>query len=291
MRLMQIVEGFQKNVLYHYTSGPGALAILQENRFRLNAYFGDSYRDDDLDPNRFYYLSTTRTVTGVYHRENPYGVLLVLDRDKIHQHYAIRPIEYYRLRRCDRAEAEDRIVTNKPYIENARDYILEAHIGRAEEKPIYHGRWDYLLAKAYFEAKKHGIPAYYYSNMNDWKLLRKDRAEVPDAKKMYSHERDVRLRFAKNRGPQFPRSRSALATWVEVYHKDAPEHLSDEGQHLVYRLRYVWSTNEAYRRLANDIHNEKRKPTASLRNLILVFRELGIRKPQQYIDYLKNKWH
>lgn len=286
---MQLLERDFPNVLYHFTSAYNALSILKANAFRLNAYFGTGYQDDDLDPKRFYYLSTTRTALGKYHRRAPSGVLIVIDRDKIQQNYAIRPMEYFRSRSGDRSEAEDRIVANAPRIENARKYIAEIHIGIAKEKDQYASKWDYLLLKVYFEAKKQGIPVYFYENMNDWQLLRKNRAVVPDVQGLYGRGRLERIETAKNRMPQFPRE-DWLAPWVELYYKTDEETLSDRSKKYLYNIRYGWFSEESIRKLMNEIHNQKRNPTPALHNLIKIFRKLGIRQPKQYIDFLKTKW-
>lgn len=286
---MQLFERNFPNVLYHFTSAHGALSILKDNSFRLNAYFGQGYQPDDVDSKRFYYLSTTRSLTGAYHRRSPSGVLIVLDRDKIKQNHAIRPMEYYRSRGDDRSEAEDRIVANTPRIENARKYITEIHIGIAIEKDIYANKWDYLLLKAYFEAKKQGIPVYFYTNMNDWLLLRKDNAVVPDVQELYNRGRLERIENAKNRWPQFPRE-NWLDPWVELYYKNNEKDLSDRGKKTLYNLRYDWYPENIHRKLMNEIHNQKRNPSPVLHNLIKIFRKLGIRQPKQYVEYLTSKW-
>lgn len=289
VRLNELFEQIGPNVLYHYTiSAQNALSILQGNYFRLNAYFGTAYSKEDFDK-RFYYLSATRSKVGDYHVRSPRGVMFVLDRDKIQNNLHIKPLDYWRQRHMGKSEAEDRIVSDQPRIENARKYILEIHIGIEMTKSFNVSAHNYKFVKTYLLARQFGIPAFFYDNMKDWQAQAKSRAITPNVKELFNQERDERLARAKNPMPQFPRT-NWLAPWLELHHKNKKEDLSERGQKLLYELQYGWYTDDLHKRLAHDIHNEKRNPTPTLHKLIAAFRKLGIRQPKEYMEKMKTKW-
>jgi len=58
----------------------------------------------------------------------PFECFFVADRTKLKHNYTIDPVDYFRDSfSMRRSEAEDRLYTNEPMIENATSYILEIH--------------------------------------------------------------------------------------------------------------------------------------------------------------------
>ena len=289
MKLLELLEALGPNVLYHYTgSGHNALSILQNNYFRLNAYFGSSYSKEDFDK-RFYYLSATRSKVGDYHVRVPRGVMFVLDRDRIQNNLHIKPLDYWRMRNVGKSEAEDRIVSDNPQIENARKYILEVHVGIDMDKEFNISAHNVYYVKTYLLAKQLGIPAYFYNNMKDWQAQAKHRAVTPDVKAIFNQGREERLHRAKNPGITFSKS-NWIEPWLELHYKNDRTELSSQAKRALDNIIYRWMPGEAVRQFSNDIQNDKRNPSNSLHNLIKVFKELGIRQPAEYIEHLQKKW-
>jgi hypothetical protein len=113
-------------VVYHFTQLDNALSILKDKQFELSASFGS---DDDKFPHR-YYLSVAYAIK----ERNQKNVLFVMDGKKFNEKYKGEPYVYWSGFWTKSAnpndEAEERILSNEPYIkmEDPYDYIKEIHI-------------------------------------------------------------------------------------------------------------------------------------------------------------------
>ncbi len=93
--------------------------------------------DYKINKNKFFYLSTTRSKSSGFRKGDS---KIVLDGRKLKQRYKITPVDYWNWPKNDKQdtsayiysmkslEQEDRIVTDKPSIPNAKDYLLGIHI-------------------------------------------------------------------------------------------------------------------------------------------------------------------
>ncbi len=131
-----IVNEGASDILYHYIEPSYILKILENNKLTTIAAMG-SDSDYDINKNKFFYLSTTRSKSSGYKRTR---AKIVLDGRKIKQRYEITPVDYWQDEKSDKKskrsyirsmqslEQEDRIITDKPSIANAKNYILGIHI-------------------------------------------------------------------------------------------------------------------------------------------------------------------
>jgi hypothetical protein len=138
MKLKNILEDIisegASDIMYHFISPKYILDILQNDRLNTIAAMGDD-SDFAVNKNKFYYLSTTRSRSSGYRQA---AGKLVLDGRKLKQRYEFAPVDYFQKSKSDTSfsyinnmktlEQEDRIITDKPSIPNARKYILEIHI-------------------------------------------------------------------------------------------------------------------------------------------------------------------
>jgi hypothetical protein len=134
----QILNEGSSDILYHFTYISNLFNILKKNELSLTSTIG-SKSDYNVNKNRFYYLSTTRSKSSGYKKGD---VKIVLDGRKIKQNNKITPVDYWQLSKnrndydsesayssaLTSLEQEDRIVSDKPIIENAIKYIIEIHI-------------------------------------------------------------------------------------------------------------------------------------------------------------------
>ncbi len=268
-------------MLYHYVKRPNSLIeILRGNKFRLNAFFGDSYRGKDIGK-KYYYLSTTRSKLGSYHSQEHVvsGIMLVLDGAKLAQKYSGGPFDYWNDKYHD--EMEDRVLSNHPFIENAKDYITSIHILYQYDKGVDADGQQYL--RAYYEAKKSGIPTYFYNSRKAWLVQNTKHAIKPDLVDLW---RDKSISYA-SRVPK----KNYLARWVEPYFKKNVEDMTEPARDITYHLKYKrYAKNMLLPSLEVDVQNEKRNPTPTLRTLIAVMRKEGVRTLSEYLDILYDKW-
>ena len=169
------------DIVYHYTSPSAVINVLKTNKFNTSSNLGTT-ADAIRDKGRFFYFSTQRTKGSTGYGKDSIAVF-VLDGRKLMSRYKGFPLDYWgwSQKRSDyetqyqysqalsSKEMEDRIVTDKPYIENASDYIIEIHL-ELERFP--------LDTEDFLELKKYGAntPIYIYNDVNAWKLQDKRKA-------------------------------------------------------------------------------------------------------------------
>ena len=139
-----INEGLS-SVLYHYTGAWSVLSILEKDRFSCSAALG-SNSDNKLNKQKFFFFSMTRGKHGQtgYPRTHGSNTLsrIELNGEKLMQRYKGSPEDYWgrprdpndemygKMSPADKKhrmmadnEMEERILTDKPYIEKASAYI------------------------------------------------------------------------------------------------------------------------------------------------------------------------
>tara|TARA_R110000851_G_scaffold202477_1_gene354241 strand:+ start:1306 stop:2415 length:1110 start_codon:yes stop_codon:yes gene_type:complete len=128
------------DVVYHYTNGlERGAKILEQNRFMASGGFTKDV-ESELGKGKLYYFSTARTPANAYTGNYPQGVIFKLDGRALGQKYKGVPLDYWATKKrsskkaanpdpgeTEGFEAEDRILLDEPYIEDADRYIDEIH--------------------------------------------------------------------------------------------------------------------------------------------------------------------
>ena len=128
------------DVVYHYTNGVERGAkILEQNKFMASGGFTKDV-ESELGKGKLYYFSTARTPANAYTGNYPQGVIFKLDGRALAQKYKGVPLDYWATKKrsskkaanpdpgeTEGFEAEDRILLDEPYIEDADRYIDEIH--------------------------------------------------------------------------------------------------------------------------------------------------------------------
>jgi hypothetical protein len=128
------------DVVYHYTNGlERGAKILEDNRFMASGGFTKDV-ESELGKGKLYYFSTARTPANAYTGNYPQGVIFKLDGRALAQKYKGVPLDYWATSKrsskkaanpdpgeTEGFEAEDRILLDEPYIEDADRYIDEIH--------------------------------------------------------------------------------------------------------------------------------------------------------------------
>ena len=147
------------DVVYHYTSGiTKAAQILEENKFMASGGFTKEV-ETELGKGKLYYFSTARTPANSYTGNYPQGAIFKLDGRALAQKYKGAPVDYWadpergkssklaanvgKTGHIDAFEAEDRILLDEPYIEDADTYMDEIHFAI----PIYKKEKDMFSGK------------------------------------------------------------------------------------------------------------------------------------------------
>lgn len=177
-----LTEGLSKT-LYHYTNLRNIIKIINSNKINLSSSLGTSADQFGTSP---FFLSTTRSpqVDTGFDSHMPDRYRLVLDGEKLGHRFKGFPVDYWKKRSPnvfdkynmnpeDKArrmkldvEMEDRVISDKPYIENFNQYIKEIEILTDEEVL----KKNLNIYKKLIEiTEKNNIPVNIYLNKKDFR--------------------------------------------------------------------------------------------------------------------------
>jgi len=280
MHIIKLLERID-NVFYHATYAHSALEILKTNRLKLTSSIGtptdNNLRGGKAPP---YYLSLTRSKVGNYHVDWPSGIIIVLDRNTLRNNNIVRPVDYWgpEVKQMGKSEMEERLFSDKPYLENAIKYIKEFHV-LAKPNDNFNKRSGPDYRKLFIAAKKNKIPIYFYDDRDAWKLQNRYKSVKIPADFVKPQKRTPRITR-----PQ----RKYLKTYVELYYKSKTDDLSDAAKTLSYNIRrYSLDRNAVF--LA-DLHNSKSKPELGISAIVRIMKKEGLSTPIEFLDMLTNKW-
>ena len=158
-------EGTNRGEVYYYTNN--IKEILSSNKINLSSNLGS---DRDKFGNRYFFLSLSRTpgVNIGYGKNSNYR--LVLDGNKLNQNFKSIPVDYWKgnsVRYEVEYEYEDRIITDKPVINNISKYIIRIEIvtSSSYNETFYENYYKILEL-----AKQRNIPIFFYENKKDLRL-------------------------------------------------------------------------------------------------------------------------
>ena len=283
---MKTINSGISDVVYHFTQIGYATEILEDNKFALTFVSGAD--DNNNFKNKYYYLSTTRSKTGSFHRDSNIGVLLKLNGVKLRNNYVGNPVDYwgreFRKVAPHKNEMEDRIWSDKPFIEPAIKYIDEIHIyfiGNESMKSdkIYNDQMKRALRKLLLLAKKNRIPTYIYTDSQSANLLDKRKA-IPLTKiDLTSKPKEQHREYGM---------RDDVAPWMELYEKDNKNYFSKEPFGGAERKLRSLRSMDGFRGFEADVHNCKRG-TPAVHRLAKVLKKNNW-KLAEFYKFLQKKW-
>jgi hypothetical protein len=318
-----LTEGIS-DIVYHYTYVDHLLSILRTNRFATSSNLG-SVADSWKDKGRFFFFSTQRTKGLSGYGRNHGTVCIVLDGRKLNQRYKGHPTDYwnwstdpkeYKDKQTYRQallskENEDRIVTDEPFIENAKSYILEVHILAIRESD-HTAMVDNEEISAISSYSDGDFPIYYYITEQDYKLqnkaksvLPKDLGIVDDPNKWRSSERSMVYTFKKlapyiiasseqNKEPiEFILKRHLKSIGKEEMFDNIMKEIDEKAKNISYYRNQGYGNpfgDDAYNGMSADIHNNRGNPDTLYRDLLKIMvkdmRRIGAKNLK---DYMHNK--
>ena len=171
MQLHGLLNEMLSGDVYHYTSPNAILNILKTNKINLSSNLGGAA---DQYGNKPFFLSFSRTGSfklGYGKKGGDAKARIIFDGAKLNNRYKSMPVDYWGLKGTadinsrDSFEYEDRILSDKPTIDNALSYIkrIDMLIKDIERYPQYAIRFKQILELT----NEMNIPAYVYSNEKD----------------------------------------------------------------------------------------------------------------------------
>lgn len=297
------------DVLYHYTRVPGAAKILDSGKFYLSSSTGNSVEEKYAPPGKPFFLSTTRSKVGDYHRwTGSTGVMFNLDGRWLEQRYTVKPMDYWysgkspeTLKRgewktIDReykrsawdhpgsertSESEDRVFSSKNTIPITP--VTGVHIFYNEQDPdILTGPRGHELHQIISQCKAYGIPVYAYKSLEHWKTQNIRRSVDVDT---------VLQMTASAQPPENQRKPyTFMDSWIELIKKGKLADLSADANKLRYNIQWY---GDQINVLRNDLHNSAKPSSGDYENAVFVNRFMKynrLRDVGQLYAYLKDKW-
>ena len=173
--------------LYHITKMANAANIIATDKFELAE---QDESGEQLFPKFKNYLSTARGLTSSYIKGK---INLTMDKVLVifelnasalsDKGYVIKPMnDFLEIDDAENLELEDRILTNKPFINNAKSFIKTINLlhptnflDTFSQSGV---RKAYSINDAYKIFKDSGIPTFVFSNIKAFSLLDKRKAKL-----------------------------------------------------------------------------------------------------------------
>jgi hypothetical protein len=280
-------------ILYHKTGLANALQVIDSGEFLLSSSIGNDAESKLAVPGYPYYLSTTRSKVGDYHRwVGDTAVMFVMDGTAISQRYLVKPVDYWERMWAASPErtreSEDRIYSKRNTM--PINSVKEVHvlIKQQDERRSEEARQLLLKAKA------RGIKAYLYTDDKDWRLQNKAKAVDIGASgnllKGHRKEPTWMRRPVRGQGRgDDAYGRSSMLAWIELIKKQPGQPLTKAADKLRYNIQYY---SDAISSLKNDFFNSKR-PGNPEYPLVVKLGDYMTKNKMDFNDLqaaLKNKW-
>jgi hypothetical protein len=274
-------------VVYHYSPLHLALEIMQTNRFMLSVAFGTG-ADRDINKGNLYYFSFARSPDSSYEKH----AVFKLNGRKFNQRFKGEAVDYWG-KEWGKAELEDRLFANQPFIEDAASYIEEIHLLMPlvwyGTVPTVHQVTLDSAKELQTSAAGRGIPFFVYTEESAYQRLTKSKAtrnldkfEREYSKEYYIPKSDYVSRTGES---SYLRAYADVLDFV-LLGKGTKEDLSKSAKE---RLSTISQYDDTHRSLAADIHNHKADPHN--RNVIdhigQIMRKTGLNSPKELLDKVR----
>lgn len=244
-------------IVYHYAGVSAAAKILTTGVFQLSSVTGNSSEEQYAPPGYLYFLSTTRSKVGDYHRyTGSSAAMFVIDGNWLNRHYKTKAIDYWERswqhsNGTRTSESEDRVFSKTPEI--PINGVIAVHVLLKEQSENRSPEVRTIL----ITAKKQGISAYLYTDEKAWRLQDTRKAVTPgEAAKLLKGQQPKG--YTPSRPPTM-----YLEPWVELIYKNKKSDLTPRAEKLRYELVYYGSRRpDSDSNLGVDMSNA-RKPNST----------------------------
>jgi len=286
MQIKEIITESLSRIAYHYTNTASALKIIKTGVFELSSSLG-SIEQQYAPPGYNYFLSTTRTKMGNYHRSraSSYGVIFVLDGNWFNNHYVSRPIDYWENRNPQSnhhrdSEAEDRVFSKEATIPIGG--VVAMHV--LADPDQYHHHGNAIARELLIGAKIKGIQTYLYADFNSWANL--------DARKTIA---PTHLRGQRDKAWNRPkRKNSYMQHWIELMMINDQTKLSKRADQMRYSLQYTYDKQDAIGALATELSNARKPDSGQERaaavRIIAYMRQNKLNTVADFVNHIAAKW-
>lgn len=288
-----ILEESISDIVFHSTHMRHFVEILKTNTFTLSAAFSTG-AEVEINKNKFFFLSTTRTRTGKYHQGSSGIAFIKLDGRKLRHNYAGAAVDYwgadYRQYDGGAYEQEDRIMSDKNKIPNATKYILGVDFV-LDYKPDKRSIRN--LAKIIISLKKLNIPVRIFENSRDL-VSQSNSISIDDLLQRFdSLDGDSSPNKYHNfrRRPSNSRHHDYVIALYHALKFDTDMKLNNDDRNAITQLVRTIMMNDLGG-ISADLHNARSNPRYN--NLMIditkMLRKLGFTDWKSATKYIEQKW-
>jgi hypothetical protein len=171
MKIINLINEMISGDVYHYTSINAVFDILKKNTINLSSSLGTPA---DKFGNKPFFLSFSRTGSfklGYGQKGDPnIRVRIVFDGNKLNNNFKSMPVDFWQMKSIDRPtsqkfEYEDRLLSDKPTIPNALDYIKRIELV-IKDKERY-SKFLIAFKKVLMLGNELNVPVLIYDNEKD----------------------------------------------------------------------------------------------------------------------------
>lgn len=294
MRSIELNEG-ATDILYHYTSLHAAAEIFKDQAFKLSTALGTPSELETHPVGFPYYLSTTRSKVGRFHRHaSKNSLMFVLDGQWFQQRYPVKPMDYWAGMSRD-TESEDRVYSARNEIPLGG--VREVHVLFTDPDSTASA----LLRKILIACKQQHIKTYVYQNESAWRLQNTRKAldsESIQALAQGLQDPEYGAWSDRRRAQKTQDEPGEIAAWSELLQTPRQHYqdLSARAQKIArdFMTKSEYNLDRDLRRLANDIHNNKSPRSGydypDLIKLTTLMKQHKLFKLTDLIPYLSTKW-
>ena len=173
--------------VYHYANVDQLKNIIQKDYFLPSVAF-TSGAEEEINKGYKYFISFARNLRGTYHREGKGVGYLVVDGRKLSQKYKGGAVDYWQwgsgADRPKKTEAEDRLLTNKPYVKGATEFIDAVHISAPYATEIGSKMYTEKYSEGLVDrlrgldevARAKNIPVYFHTDLGSFRMANDKKA-------------------------------------------------------------------------------------------------------------------
>jgi hypothetical protein len=235
MKIVDLIFEAATPIVYHYSSVPAANKILASGVFQLSSITGNPSEEQYAPPGYTYFLSTTRSKVGDYHRyTGSSAVMFVINGNWLNQRLKTKAVDYWERawqhsNGTRSSESEDRVFSKEPEI--AIDGVIAVHVLIKEQ----HENRSPEIRSILINAKKQDIPSYLYTDESAWRL-QNTRKSVSPAEAAELLKGQPTKGYTPSRPPTM-----YLEPWLELIYKTNKADLTPRAEKLRYDLVYYGS--------------------------------------------------
>jgi GNAT superfamily N-acetyltransferase len=285
MLINEVITEGATPILFHYAGITSARDILRDGVFKLSSTTGNSSEAGYAPRGYQYFLSTTRSKVGDYHRFVGSGAaMFVLDGTWFSQRYPVKPIDYWERawqHSPDRTrESEDRVFSRDNTI--PIDGVRALHVLMKEQSEVRSPATREML----IAAKQRGIPAYLYMDERAWRLQ--------DTRRAVSIQQAAGVLRGPRPSPRSYRSRNFLEEILEMIFKKSKSELTDGAQKRVRNLLIYGSRHPTEDDgLGVDMSNARKPNSSDYASAVKInqfMRAHGLKNTVELKNFLVQKW-